>query len=122
MNFLFLMIGSFISFIGMIFHGFVGARIYIRNINNSNLEPLTKSLSLVSWHVFTIVLFVSFITLAFIAYNPEYALIAYPLIAVNMFGSLLFIFLGVDTHRPLLKLPGAYLMAITAAMAWLGIS
>ena len=40
----------------MLFHGIAGHLKYIGAINDSSLEPLTKSLSLVSWHVFTIFL------------------------------------------------------------------
>ena len=91
------------------------------NINRSNLESLTKSLSLVSWHIFTIFLLVSAIVLAYFAYCPEFDLVTYPIIGVNALGSVLFVFLGATGHRPLLKLPGAYLMGSTALLTLLGL-
>lgn len=122
MDFWFLIIGAIISFAGMVLHGFAGGKIYIGNINKSDLMPLTKSLSLVSWHVFTIFLFVSATTLAYVAFKPSFAIAAYPIIGVNLLGALLFIVLGLGNHRALIKMPGAYLMASTALFAWLGIS
>ena len=97
------------------------------NINGSDLESVTKSLSLVSWHIFTIFLLVSAIVLAYVAYvayvayRPDFVLATYPIIGVNALGSALFVFLGVTGHRPLLKLPGAYLMGSTAVLALLGL-
>ena len=105
----------------MAFHGVAGQKIYMGNINRSDLESLTKSLSLVSWHIFTIFLLVSAIVLAYVAYYPEFALATYPIIGVNALGSTLFGCLGVAGHRPLLKLPGAYLMGGTALLALLGL-
>ncbi len=110
------------SLVGMVFHGVVGGKIYIGNVDKSDMEPLTKSLSLVSWHIFTIFLFISAITLAYIAYRPDFAIAAYPILGVNLFGALLFIFLGIGNHRALIKMPGAFLMGGTALLAWLGIS
>jgi uncharacterized membrane protein len=78
------------------------------NIYKSEMEELTKSLSLASWHIFTIFLFISALTLFSISYNPELDMAAYPIIGVNLLGSLLFIFLGLGKHKALLKMPGAY--------------
>jgi hypothetical protein len=117
----FLISGALISLLGMLFHGVAGQKKYIGNIYKSEMEELTKSLSLVSWHVFTIFLLISSLTLFYIAYNPDLAIAAYPIIGVNLLGSLLFIFLGLGEHRVLLKMPGAYLMGSTALLAWLGI-
>ena len=117
----YLVTGALISLFGMLFHGVAGQKIYMGNIYKSEMEELTKSLSLVSWHVFTIFLFVSSLTLFFIAYSPELAMAAYPIIGVNLLGSLLFILLGLGKHKALLKMPGAYLMAATAFFAWFGI-
>ena len=117
----YLISGALISLVGMLFHGIAGQKIYMGNINASHMEPLTKSLSLVSWHVFTIFLFISAITLFYTAYNPNMAVAVYPIIGVNLLGSLLFIFLGLGNHKTLLKMPGAYLMGTTALLAWLGI-
>ena len=85
------------------------------------LDNLTKSLSLVSWHVFTIFLFTGTVTLIIIAYNPAYGIAAYPIIIINAIGALLFICLGFGNHTALLKMPGAYLMALTAIFSYLGI-
>ena len=54
MAFWYLNIAAFIAAVGAVFHGYVGGRIYLGHINGSDLEDLTKSLSVVSWQVFTI--------------------------------------------------------------------
>ena len=120
MEYWFLIIAGLISFIGMLFHGIAGHLKYIGTINNSALEPLIKSLSLVSWHVFTIFLFVGSAVLIYVAYNPATSLALYPVIVVNLLGALLFVLLGLGKHRALLKMPGAYLMSFTALFAYLG--
>ena len=120
MEYWYLIIASLISFVGMLFHGIAGHLKYIGAINDSNLEPLTKSLSLVSWHVFTIFLFVGSAVLLYVAYNPAITLALYPVIVVNLLGALLFIFLGLGSHKALLTMPGAYLMGFTAIFAYLG--
>ena len=122
MEYWFLIIAGLISFIGMLFHGIAGHLKYIGTINDSALEPLTKSLSLVSWHVFTIFLFVGSAVLIYVAYNPATSLALYPVIVVNLLGALLFVLLGLGKHRALLKMPGAYLMGFTAFFAYMGIS
>ena len=121
MEYWFLITGAIISFAGMLFHGIAGQIKYMGNINKADMEPLTKSLSFVTWHVFTIFLFMSAFTLTYIAYNPKFAIAAYPVIGVNLLGAVLFILLGLGKHRILLKMPGAYLMGSTAILAWLGI-
>ena len=120
MDYWFLVAGGIISLVGMVFHGFIGGKIYMGKITGSPMDPLTKSLSLVCWHVFTISLFVSALTLFYIAYNPNFAIAAYPVIAVNLLGSLLFVFLGLGKHGVLLRMPGAILMGSTALFACLG--
>ena len=122
MEYWFLIIAGLISFIGMLFHGIAGHLKYIGTINDSALEPLTKSLSLVSWHIFTIFLFVGSVVLIYVAYNPATSLALYPVIVVNLLGALLFVLLGLGKHRALLKMPGAYLMGFTAFFAYMGIS
>ena len=121
MEYWFLITGAIISFAVMLFHGITGQIKYMGNINKADMEPLTKSLSLVTWHVFTIFLFISAFTLTYIAYNPKFAIAAYPVIGVNLLGAVLFILLGLGKHRILLRMPGAYLMVSTAILAWLGI-
>ena len=122
MEYWFLIIAGLMSFIGMLFHGIAGHLKYIGTINNSALEPLIKSLSLVSWHVFTIFLFVGSAVLIYVAYNPATSLALYPVIVVNLLGALLFVLLGLGKHRALLKMPGAYLMGFTAFFAYMGMS
>ena len=117
----FLIAGAVMSFAGMALHGIIGAKIYMGNINDSDAPPLTKSLSLVSWHVFTIFLLIGGVTLAYVAYDPQYAIAAYPIIGVNLLGALLFIVLGLGEHKALIRMPGAYLMGSTALFAWLGL-
>ena len=84
MEYYFLITGAIISFAGMLFHGIAGQIKYMGNINKADMEPLTKSLSFVTWHVFTIFLFISAFTLTYIAYNPKFAIAAYPVIGVNL--------------------------------------
>ena len=48
-----LMAAGALSLFGAFFHGVVGGRMYMNNINNTDLEPLSKSLSLVNWHIFS---------------------------------------------------------------------
>ena len=120
MEYWYLIIAGLISFVGMLFHGIAGHLKYIGTINDSSLEPLTKSLSLVSWHIFTIFLLVGSVVSIVVAYNPATALALYPVIGVNLLGALLFIFLGLGKHKALLKMPGAYLMGLTAIFAYLG--
>ena len=122
MGFRFLMLGAALSLAGMVFHGFIGEKIYMGNVNKSDLEPLTKSLSLISWHIFTIFLFVSAVTLSYSAYNAGFVIAVYPVIVVNLLGAVLFLLLGLGKHSVLLLMPGVYLMGATALLGWFGIS
>ena len=83
MSFWFLIMAAALSLLGAFFHGVIGGRLYMQNINSSELESLTKSLSLVSWHVFTIFLLVSTFTFGYLAYYPEVSSVAYAIIAVS---------------------------------------
>jgi len=116
-----LIFGALSALVGALFHGIVGHIKYIGNINTSDLPDLSKSLSLVSWHVFTIFLIISSMTLIYVALNPNLYIALYPIIAINFFGAFLFIILGFSKHKILLKMPGAYLMGGTAIFALLGI-
>ena len=62
-----LMVAAAIALVGAAFHGYVGGRLYMQNIRESQLAPLTQSLSLVSWHMFTVFLLVSGITFMVVA-------------------------------------------------------
>jgi hypothetical protein len=120
MEYWLLVLGGALSFAGMLFHGLIGGRIYSANIGKSDLEPLGKTLSYFSWQFHSIHLFVCAVTLVYIAYNPEHAIAAYPIIGINALGALLFLGLGL-AHRELMKMPGALLMGGVAALAWFGI-
>jgi hypothetical protein len=60
-------------------------------------------------------------TLVCVAYNPAMKLMAYPIILTNAAGALMFLVLGLGSHRQLLKLPGLYLMGGTATLTLFGI-
>ena len=121
MEFWFLICGAGLSFLGALFHGVIGQKKYMGNVYASNLPDLSKSLSLVSWHVFTIFLVMSGITLIGVAFYEGFYIATYPIIGINILGTLLFILLGLGKHKILLNLPGAYLMAGTAFFAWMGL-
>ena len=112
---------ALLSLFGAFFHGVLGHRLYIGNINASDLVSLGKSLSLVSWHMFTIFLLIGGGSLAWVATNLSMKLLAYPVILINALGALMFLGLGLGGHRQLLRLPGLYLMGGTATLAWLAI-
>ena len=111
-----------IALAGALFHGVVGGKIYMGHIKASELLPLTQSLSLVSWQMFTVFLVVSGATLICVAMKPDLALLAYPVLIGNALGAALFSLLGVMGHARLLRLPGMYLMGFTALLGWLGIA
>tara|TARA_B100000900_G_scaffold333650_1_gene294801 strand:+ start:1225 stop:1590 length:366 start_codon:yes stop_codon:yes gene_type:complete len=121
LEFWFLIFGALLALVGALFHGIIGHIKYIGNVNSSDLTDLSKSLSLVSWHVFTIFLIISSMTLIYVALNLNLYIALYPIIATNLFGAFLFIILGLSKHKILLKMPGAYLMGGTAIFALLGI-
>lgn len=120
MAYWFLVLGASLSFAGMLFHAVIGGKLYSTNINKSDLEPLGKTLSIFTWQFHSIYLFISAVTLLFIAYHPEFAVAAYPIIGINILGAILFLALGL-ADRELLKMPGSILMGGVAALAWLGI-
>ena len=122
MGYWFLMLGAALSLAGMVFHGFIGGKIYMENVNRSDLEPLKKSLSLISWHIFTVFFFVSAVTLSYSAYNSGFVIAVYPVIVVNLLGAVLFLLLGLGKHSVLLLMPGAHLMGAAALLGWFGIS
>ena len=121
MQFTLLMVAAAIALVGAIFHGIVGGRIYMKNIGESQVAPLTQSLSLVSWQMFTVLLLVSAITFMVVAWQPHWALMAVPLIGANAAGACLFLVLSLIGHSALIKLPGFYLMSLTALLAWFGL-
>ena len=122
MESLLLTAAAVVALAGALFHGYVGGKIYMGHVNASDLMPLTQSLSLVSWHMFTVFLLVSGATLICVAMKPDLALLSYPILLANALGAALFLLLGVMGHGRLLKLPGLYLMSMTALLGWLGVS
>ena len=122
MESLLLTAAAVVALAGALFHGYVGGKIYMGHINASDLMPLTQSLSLVSWQMFTVLLLVSSATLICVAMKPDLALLSYPILLANAVGAALFLLLGVMGHGRLLRLPGLYLMSMTALLGWLGVS
>ena len=122
MQFTLMMIAAAIAMVGAIFHGYVGGQLYMKNIRESQLASLTQSLSLVSWQMFTVLLLVSAITFIVVAWKPHLALMAVPLMGANALGACLFLVLSLMGHSALIKLPGLYLMGLTALLSWLGIA
>ena len=122
MAFWYFNIAALIAAVGAVFHGYVGGKIYLGHIKASDLMPLTQSLSVVSWQMFTVLLLVSGAMLVCVAMKPTLALLAYPVLVANALGALLFLLLGAMGHGRLLKLPGMYLMGLTALLGWLGIA
>jgi len=45
-----------------------------------------------------------------------------PLMGANALGACLFLVLSLMGHSALIKLPGLYLMGLTALLSWLGIA
>ena len=109
-------VAAVIALAGAIFHGVVGGKIYMSNIKSSDLTPLTQSLSLVAWQMFTIFLMVSGATLICVAMKPSLSLLAYPILISNGLSAVLFLLLGLMGHAALLKMPGMYLMGLTALL------
>ena len=105
-----------------LFHGPVGGKINMSNIKSSDLMSLTQSLSLVAWQMFTIFLMVSGATLICVAMKPSLSLLAYPILIGNGLGAVLFLLLGLMGHAALLKMPGMYLMSLTALLGWRGLT
>ena len=99
MNNWFLISGAILSLLGMLFHGFIGGKIYGTNINKSNLEPLAKTLSIFSWQLHTIFLFTTACTLIQIAINPKFAIAAYPIICITILGAIYFLVLGIQNRE-----------------------
>ena len=115
------MLAALISLGGAIFHGYVGGKIYMGNVKGSNLLPLTQSLSLISWQMFTVFLMTSGVTLLCVAMDPELALLSYPVLLGNGMGAALFLWIGLSGHATLFRLPGMHLMLLTAVLGWLGL-
>ena len=81
---------ALIALAGALFHGVVGGKIYMGHIKASDLMPLTQSLSLVAWQMFTVFLVVSGTTLLCVAMRPNLALLTCPILVGNALGAALF--------------------------------
>ena len=92
------------------------------HIKTSELTPLTQSLSLVGWQMFTVFLLVSGATQLYEAMKPDLTLLACPVLVGNALRAALFSLLGVIGHARLLRLPEMYLMGLTALLGWLGVA
>ena len=96
-----LVLAALLSLSGAIFHGYVGGKIYMGNVMGSNLLPLTQSLSLISWQMFSVFLVTSGVTLLCVAMNPDLALLSYPVLLGNGMGAALFLWIGLTGHAAL---------------------
>ena len=112
---------ALIAAVGAAIHGYVGGRIYLGGVSNSDLDGLAKSLIILLWQAFTVWLVFSAGVLVCVSLEASLRLMAYPIIAVNALYALLFVYFGFAGHVQLLKLPGAYVTGAIAGMAYLGV-
>lgn len=110
MSYYLFMMAAAICFLSVGVHGIWGRRIYLGLIAKTNLPAREKSISAVSWDVFSIMLLVSGLSLVFVALNPQAIWMAYPIIAIHLMGAGVFFSLMARGHKELAALPGAYLM------------
>ena len=111
MSYYLFMTAAAICFLSVGVHGIWGRRIYLRLIAQTNLPAREKSISAVSWDVFSIMLLVSGLSLVYVALNPQDIAMAYPIIAIHLMGAGVLFRLIARGHKELVALPGAYLMA-----------
>tara|TARA_B100000886_G_scaffold226226_1_gene157611 strand:- start:109 stop:528 length:420 start_codon:yes stop_codon:yes gene_type:complete len=97
---------ALIALAGALFHGVAGGKIYMGHMKASELMPLTQSLSLVAWQMFTVFLVVGGATLLCVAMKSDLALLAYPVLVGNALGAVLLSLLGVMGQARLLKFAG----------------
>lgn len=110
MSYYLFMTAAAICFLSVAVHGIWGRRIYLGLIADTNLPAREKSISAVSWDVFSVMLLVSGLSLVFVALNPQAIWIAYPIVAMHLMGAGVFIRLMMKGHKELAALPGAYLL------------
>ena len=115
------MLAALISLASAIFHGYVGVKIYTGNLMGSKLLSSTQSPNLISWQMLTVFLITGGATFLCAAMNPELALLSYPVLLGNRLGAALFLWVGRSGHAGLFKLPGMYLMSLTAVLGWVGL-
>ena len=117
MSYYLFMTAAAICFLSVGVHGIWGRRIYLRLIAQTNLPAREKSISAVSWDVFSIMLLVSGLSLVYVALNPQDSAMAYPIIAIHLMGAGVFFTLMARGHKELAALPGAYLMGSIGLLA-----
>lgn len=121
MSFYLFIAAAVICLLSVYVHGVWGRRLYSGFIGVSNLPDREKAVSLVSWDVFTVMLAVSGIALAYVAYNPSALPMVYPIMAMHLGGAAVFGLLIANGHRALLRLPGAFLMGSTGLLILLAL-
>ena len=110
MSYYLFMTAAAICFLSVAVHGIWGRRIYLGLIADTNLPAREKSISAVSWDVFSVMLLVSGLSLVFVALNPQAIWMAYPIVAMHLMGAAVLIRLMMKGHKELAALPGAYLL------------
>jgi hypothetical protein len=98
MSYYLFMTAAAICFLSVGVHGIWGRRIYLRLIAQTNLPAREKSISAVSWDVFSIMLLVSGLSLVYVALNPQDIAMAYPIIVIHLMGAGRFLY--ADGARP----------------------
>lgn len=112
---------AFACLLSVYVHGVWGRRLYKGFISKSDLPTREKAVSMVSWDVFTVMLAVSGLTLICVAANHDMALMAYPLMLIQLGGAAAFIYLIMTGHKTLTRMPGAFLMGSTGVLILLGL-
>ena len=69
--------------------------------------------------MFTVFLMTSGVTLLCVVMNHELAVRSYPVLLGKGMGAALFLWIGLSGHATLFRLPGMYLMLLTAVYEWL---
>ena len=102
-------------------HGVWGRRLYGGFIKKADLPVREASISMVSWDVFTVMLAVSGLTLICVALNDDLAVMAYPIMLMQLGGAGVFLLLAARGHEELMRLPGCYLMGATGLLILLAL-
>jgi hypothetical protein len=110
MSFYLFLIAAAICFLSAGVHGIWGRGIYLGFIEQTNLPTREKTISAVTWDIFTIMLLVSGGSLGFVAFNTHAIWMAYPIMLINLMGAGVFFAMIATGRKELIALPGAYLM------------
>ncbi|MDC0131723.1 hypothetical protein OAI46_07415 [Alphaproteobacteria bacterium] len=111
MSFYLFLSGSVVCFFSAAVHGIWGRKIYLGLIAETNLPAREKSISAVSWDVFTVMLLTSGACLLFVAFNRQAIWMAYPIMIIHFMGAGVFFLSIAKGNKELIALPGAYLMS-----------